>query len=322
MARPLRIEYEGAFYHVTSRGNDRQAIVFGDRDAAKWREYLAAAIVKYGCRVHAYVLMTNHYHLVIETPRANLSHVMHFLNGSYTTYINVKHQRSGHLFQGRFKALVVDRDAYLLELSRYVHLNPVRAGLSARPEGYPFSSYRAFVVGAGDGLVTTETTLGLMPGGLARAPDAYRRFVEAGLGHPIGDPLAQPYGGLIVGSAEFVRGVLNRVDRRRLTKTEVAGRRLLTCDVDREDVVRAVSEVFRVTRAEILAARTPHADARNVAIHVLKRRTGLTNRNLGQFFGGVGPSAVAQAARRVAARVGGDRWLATMVNRVLSQVKG
>lgn len=322
MARPLRIEYEGAFYHVTSRGNDRQAIVFGDRDAVKWREYLAAAIAKYGCRVHAYVLMPNHHHVVLETPRANLSQVMHFLNGSYTTYINVKHRRSGHLFQGRFKALVVDRDAYLLELSRYVHLNPVRAGLAARPEAYPFSSYRAFAAGTPDELVTTDVTLGLMPGDLDQAVERYRRFVEAGMEQPPVNPLAQPYGGLIVGGEEFVRGVLQRVRGERLAKTEVAGRCALTRAVDREDVVRVVSEVFRVSRAEVLASRTPHADARNVAIHVLKQSTGLTNRDLGQFFGGVVPSAIAQATRRVAARLGGDRRLAAMVDRVLSQVKG
>jgi REP element-mobilizing transposase RayT len=109
MARPPRIEYEGALYHVTSRGNDRQAVFFTERDCAKFLEYLVAAKEKYGCLVHAYVLMTNHYHLLIETPRPNLSQMMHFLNGSYTAYINVKRRRSRHLFQGRFKALIVDR---------------------------------------------------------------------------------------------------------------------------------------------------------------------------------------------------------------------
>ncbi|MEW6684156.1 MAG: transposase [Nitrospirota bacterium] len=322
MARPLRIEYEGAFYHVTSRGNDRQPVSFGARDVAQWREYLGEAIVRYDCRVHAYVFMTNHYHLVIETLRPNLSRAMHFLNGSYTTYINTKHRRNGHLFQGRFKALVVDRDAYLLALSRYVHLNPVRAGLAARPEAYPFSSYREFVTGTGDGLVTTDVTLGLMPGDRHRAADRYRRFVEDGMKQPPADPLAQRHGGLIVGSEAFVRQVLGRVDRGRLARTEVSGRRALTRDVNREEVVRAASEVCQVSRSEILASRTPRADARSVAIYVLKRTTGLTNRDLGQFFGGVGPSAIAQTARRVAARLGGDQRLAETVDRVLSQVKG
>jgi REP element-mobilizing transposase RayT len=126
-------------------------VFFTERDYAKFAEYLAAAKEKYGCLVHAYVLMTNHYHLLIETPRPNLSRIMHFLNESYTTYINVKRRRSGHLFQGRFKALIVDRDAYLLELSRYLHLNPVRAGIAPRPEAYPFSSYRAFIAGTCEG---------------------------------------------------------------------------------------------------------------------------------------------------------------------------
>lgn len=119
MARLPRIKYEGAGYYVTSRGNDRQAVFFAERDYAKFTEYLAAAKEKYGCLVRAYVLMTNHYHLLIETPRPDLSQVMYFLNGLYTTYMNVKRRRSGHLFQGRFKVLFADRDVYLLELSRF-----------------------------------------------------------------------------------------------------------------------------------------------------------------------------------------------------------
>jgi REP element-mobilizing transposase RayT len=101
MARPLRIEYEGALYHVTARGNERKRIYFTKRDYLKFREYIEDAQEKYGCLLHVYVFMTNHYHMIIETPRANISKVMHFINGSYTTYINKKRDRSGHLFQGR-----------------------------------------------------------------------------------------------------------------------------------------------------------------------------------------------------------------------------
>ncbi len=140
MARPLRIEYAGAFYHVTARGNDRKKIFFTQRDYARFKEYLSIARERFGSVLHAYVLMGNHYHLLLETPEGNLVQVMHYLNGSYTTYINVKRKRSGHLFKGRDNSIVIDKDSYLLTLSRYIHLTPVRAKIKERPADYPHSS--------------------------------------------------------------------------------------------------------------------------------------------------------------------------------------
>jgi len=199
MVRPPRIEYEGACYHVTSRGNDRQAVFFSNRDYRKFLGYLAAAKEKFGCVIHAYVLMTNHYHLVVETPRPNLGRVMHFLNGSYTIYVNVKHRRGGHLFQGRFKALIVDRDACLLELTRYIHLNPVRTSLVERPETYPYSSYRTYLSAESEELVTPEPTWALINDQPYRARQRYGHFVGSALGTLLPNPLEKPYGGLIVG---------------------------------------------------------------------------------------------------------------------------
>src|SRR5512134_1186294 len=126
MARPLRISYPNAFYHVTCRGNDRRVIFRDDHDRARFLERLRSALDIFGVRLHAYVLMSNHFHLIVETPKANLSEFMRQFNISYTAYFNRRHRRIGHLYQGRFKAIVVDQDSYLLELSRYVHLNPIR----------------------------------------------------------------------------------------------------------------------------------------------------------------------------------------------------
>ena len=126
MARPLRIEYSGAYYHVTSRGNERKAIFRDDRDRERLLELLARAVKDFHLRLHGYVLMTNHYHLLVETPRGGLSRALRYLNGVYTQAFNRRHRRVGHLFQGRYKAILVDKDAYLLELSRYIHLNPWR----------------------------------------------------------------------------------------------------------------------------------------------------------------------------------------------------
>jgi putative transposase len=150
VARPLRIEFEGAVYHVTSRGDDRRKIFSTKRDYEKFKEYLRDAKEKYRFILHCYVLMSNHYHLLIETPEKNLSRIMHFINSSYTTYTNVKKKRNGHLFQGRYKSIVIDKDSYLLELSRYLHLNPVRAKMVDKPEDYPHSSYKSFISAQGD----------------------------------------------------------------------------------------------------------------------------------------------------------------------------
>jgi REP element-mobilizing transposase RayT len=126
MARPLRISYPNAFYHVTCRGNDRRAIFRDDHDRTHFLAQLESALEIFSVRLHAYVLMSNHFHLIVETPKANLSEFMRQFNISYTGYYNRRHGRIGHLYQGRFKAIVVDKDSYLLELSRYVHLNPIR----------------------------------------------------------------------------------------------------------------------------------------------------------------------------------------------------
>ena len=126
MARPLRLEFPGAVYHVSSRGNARQRIFFGDADRELFLDTLTQGIARYRWLCHAYCLMENHYHLLIETPRANLSLGMRQLNGIYTQTFNRRHHRVGHLFQGRFRAILVEKESYLLELCRYIVLNPVR----------------------------------------------------------------------------------------------------------------------------------------------------------------------------------------------------
>jgi len=130
MARPLRLEFPGALYHVTARGNARQAIVLDDRDRALFLVCLGEVVLRFGWICHAYCLMDNHYHLLIETPEGNVSRGMRQLNGVFTQRMNRCHNRVGHLFQGRFKAIVVERESYLLELCRYIVLNPIRAGMA------------------------------------------------------------------------------------------------------------------------------------------------------------------------------------------------
>jgi putative transposase len=133
MSRPLRIEYPGALYHLTSRGNARQDIFLDDTDRAVFLDVLASVIERHGWHLYAYCLMGNHYHLLAETPHSNLSRGMRWLNGVYTQRFNRRHERVGHILQGRFKAILAERESYLLELSRYTVLNPVRAGMTGAP---------------------------------------------------------------------------------------------------------------------------------------------------------------------------------------------
>ena len=186
MARPLRIEFPGALYHVTSRGDRREKIFEDDDDDREaFLAVLAEVVERFNWLCHAYCLMDNHYHLVIETLDGNLSKGMRQLNGMFTQASNRRHGRSGHLFQGRFKAILVDRDSYLLELSRYVVLNPVRAGAVGAVGDWPWSSYGATagITGA-PGFLTTEALLSMFARRKSVARERYVGFVAEGVGQP------------------------------------------------------------------------------------------------------------------------------------------
>jgi REP element-mobilizing transposase RayT len=203
MARPLRIEFPGAVYHVTSRGNARQDIVADDRDRRQWQAVLAQVIDRYSWVCHAYCLMDNHYHLLIETPQPNLSLGMRQLNGRYTQAYNRRHHRVGHLLQGRFRSILVEKEAHLLELCRYVVLNPVRAKLVPHPRQWAWSSYRV-TVGESEApaWLTTDWILEQFGQRLGAAQERYRNFVAEGRGSP--SPWERLMGQIYLGSEDFV----------------------------------------------------------------------------------------------------------------------
>jgi len=205
VARPLRIEYENAFYHVTSRGNEQKDIFKTDRDREKFLEYLGSASERYGAVVHAYCLMSNHYHLLVQTPQGNLSQIMRHINGAYTTYYNTKRKRFGHLLQGRYKAILVDKDAYAQELSRYIHLNPLRAGMAKRPEEYVWSSYRFYISGTDrPKWLHAKFIHAYFSVNRHEAEKRYRKFVEQMLGREYESPLKKAVESSILGASEFV----------------------------------------------------------------------------------------------------------------------
>jgi putative transposase len=180
MARPLRIEFPDAIHHVTSRGNERRNIFRDDVDRRMFLQLLGQAVKRFGWSVTAWVLMTNHFHLVLQTPQPNLSRGMHWLNGTYSNWFNRRHARCGHLFQGRFKSILVEGEHYLREVIRYTVLNPVRAGMVALPEQYRWSSYRssAALDPASDWLDTTSL-LEMFDPDPSVARQLYQEFVMA-----------------------------------------------------------------------------------------------------------------------------------------------
>jgi len=185
MARPLRIELAGGLYHITARGDRRDDIYFSDDDREAWLSVLGEVCRRFNWRCHAWCQMTNHYHLVVETPDANLSRGMRQLNGVYTQYVNRTYGRVGHLFQGRYTGILVEKESYLLELARYVVLNPVRAGMVNDAGDWPWSSYRAMIGEAPcPEWLETDWLLAQFAADRARAIGRYRDFVRAGVGLP------------------------------------------------------------------------------------------------------------------------------------------
>lgn len=204
MSRPIRIEFAGALYHVTARGDRREDIYDDDQDRQLFLTILADVTNQFSWVCHAWCLMDNHYHLLIETPDANLSKGMRQLNGVYTQASNRRHGRVGHLFQGRFKAILVDSDSYLLELTRYVVLNPVRAKMVKLPGDWPWSSYRASV-----GLAPAYpwmATDGLLAQFGQQREVAQKRYVEFVIsGIQAASPWSQLTGQVYLGDAQFVQ---------------------------------------------------------------------------------------------------------------------
>lgn len=207
MARPLRLEFENALYHITSRGNERKDIFIDDVDYDKFLSCLEHVALRYKPIVYCYCVMGNHYHLLLETPQPNLSRLMRDLNGTYTIYFNRRHKRSGHLFQGRYKAILVDKESYLLELSRYIHLNPVRAKIAKFPEEYKYSSVDYYFSGKQSPFwLNTEFISSQFGNGKKNAREEYRKFVYQGIAD-YKDPLKGVYANAILGSPGFINKI-------------------------------------------------------------------------------------------------------------------
>lgn len=236
MSRPLRIEFQGALYHVTSRGNARQDIYLTDADRQQFLNVLENVCQRFNWAVHAYCLMSNHYHLLIETPDGNLAKGMRQLNGVYTQDFNRRHKRVGHVYQGRYKAILVEQQAYLLELARYLVLNPVRAQMVRSAKDWKWSSYRATVAQVDKPTwLNTDWILSQFAKTKKVAIKQYREFVKAGKNQP--NPMEELKNQLYLGSDQFVEKMQDKA---------------LAMDVDLSEVPRAQRTLATFTLQEIM----------------------------------------------------------------------
>ena len=281
MARPLRIEYPGAFYHVISRGNERKAVFRVDSDYELFLETLKEASERFDVLLHAYSLMPNHLHLLIQTKDSNLSQFMKRLLGVYTIRFNRKHKRHGHLFQGRYKALLIDEDSYFLQLSRYIHLNPVKAKLSANPEDHAWSSMRYFLKKKGPDFLHMDFTLKSFDN-----PKAYHDFVKEGI--QTEESFPKPFAGCFLGSESFAKKFTKQVQKHK-TK-DVTGKK----------------DFLRVSTSR-LQELTKDKDS-NFKIFCLWKYGRLTQREIGQMYQRT-HAAVSQNIHRFQVRLVKDKEL-------------
>lgn len=302
MGRQLRIEFPNAYYHVTARGNERKEIFKSDRDRQKFIGYLESAVTRYSAVIHAWCLMNNHYHLLVETPEGNLSQVMQHINGAYTNYFNVKRKRSGHLLQGRYKAILVDADHYALELTRYIHLNPVRVGLVDAPGKYRWSSFQEYTGKRSPATwLKRNFVLGVFADDSAEASEKYRLFVEEALGKQYESPLKDSVASTILGRPEFVESIQAQyVDQIK------ADRNLPSLRDQRRKT--GVVEIIAAVQAVLGEGNK----AKKVAVHLCHRYSGLKLREIGTLFG-IKDSGVSQASRRLEAEMEGDGELRGIV---------
>lgn len=320
MARPLRIEFPGAFYHVMNRGNTGMNIYRSERDREKFLEYVGEAVKRYGIKVHTFCLMTTHYHFLIETPHANLSQAIKWINVGYAVYFNRKRRRFGHLFQGRFKAVLVDADEYLKHLSRYIHLNPVRARMVEHCRDYPWSSYRALggYVASPEWL-ETDWLLSLFGQDRDTAKKRYRNFVESVENGKIENPSDDVVGGVVLGRDDFVNWVKKTFLSKESNSKEIPQLKILKPRPTPDDLIQAVSDEFGCGIESILQKGKKRNLARDVAIYLCRQLTGETGVALGRRFD-ISGAGIAARHDRIAKKLEADRKLKGRDDRIRRKI--
>ena len=312
MARPLRIQYPGAYYHVTCRGNERKDIFRVHDDRTVFLEKLAVSAQIYNVSVHAYVLMTNHFHLLLSTPEGNLAEFMRHFNISYTSAFNRRHKRVGHLYQGRYKAFLIDADNYLLEVSRYIHLNPIglknfeKKAVKERWEalqGFEASSFAGYCnERKRKEFVDYGTVLEYVGGDNRRGRQQYRKFVQEGIGLEIENPLEIGKGNGIVGEESFVEWVKEKFLGKAGSARERPALKELRKRYKPEELIEVFCGIIGKTKEEV-CKRGKRSIERSMLMELLHRHSGISQVEIGKLVGGIDYSAVSQARQRLQNRL-------------------
>ncbi len=320
MARPLRIQYPGAVYHVTCRGNERREIFRDDKDRKTFLEILSQSIEIYNIRLYSYILMSNHFHLLIETPLGNLGEFMRHFNITYTSYFNRRHKRVGHLYQGRYKSIVVDKDEYLSVLSRYIHLNPIRTKQVKGKAGeekieilmnYNWSSLPGYITkGKKEKIIDYEKVLDEYGGDNAKGRKAYEKRIKEDIaqGLEIRDKII---GQSIIGGEEFIEWIKEKF---------IKGERDRECPPLRDlQRYRAKEEIMRVITKETGKSfeeiKAEGRNLRQIAMDILYRIGSIKGVEIGKMFG-VDYSTVSQGRKRLREKMQKDKKLRELVARI------
>lgn len=288
MSRPLRIEYKNAFYHVMNRGAGRQDIFENDDHRGMFLELLRESHEMFRAVIHAYCLMDNHYHLLISTPDANLNRIMRHINGVYTQRYNRLEKTDGSLFRGRYRAILVDADAYLLSVSRYIHLNPVAASMVKKAQEYPWSSYLAYI--SKDGTrnqrhpewLNTDYTLSML--GKRSKQLRYQQFVEGGVDpetRKFYEQLKQPP---ILGSERFI----NKMKRRFRPDKEISEQKRVSKPVSMSRLVTLTAQAFKTDKNDLLQTMRGRGHtniARTMAMYLSRKVAGYPLNEIADYFG-------------------------------------
>ena len=325
MPRPPRIQFEGALYHVTTRGVLREVIAYDSNDRSRWMYYLKQAVRRFRLELHAFALMSNHYHLFLSTPKANLGKAMQYLNGAYAMYFNTRHKRTGHLFERRYHAVLVEDEGHYLEVSRYVHLNPVRAGIVKRPEDYIWSSYPGYHRGRKTlpwlnyGRVFDEF------GEKKMAYRRYREFVADGIGKKISPPWADALGGWLLGSRRFAAKIYSMLSKEH-SDSRWDSRAALDdypLDATLDQIASAVCAYYDVGLDELRTGLQRVRNARKTFAFIARERAGASLKAISGYLGLAGIGSVSQVVKRARERLGGGGGgkLRKSISRIESHLK-
>lgn len=321
MSRPLRIEYPGAWYHVMNRGAARQEIFYDASDCHLFFELLAEIHQKYGIEVHAYCLMSNHYHLFLRTPLPNLSKAMRHLNGVFTQKHNRRNNQDGAIFRGRYKSILIDSENYMLILNRYIHLNPVMAGMVERPENYKWSSYNAYILNENKpNWLYCDKTLSYFDS--HKKIQDYKNFVLSDMDSEITDFLNGKKISPILGSDEFIEKIKNNQLLRpveEIPKYSYSGNKVLYTV---QNIIDYLAACFNIDSQTIIQAdHTKENLPRKIAIYLASKLTDASQQMIANAFNLRTYTAVSKNYRRLARTLKTNHDLAKMIEKIKQGVK-